>query len=119
MTLYEQVGGDDAIAAAVDSFYVRLLDDPITAKWFAGVDLGKLKEHERAFLAVSLGGPELYDGRSMRNAHAGLGITNEAFTATVNHLSDALSDLGVEASVVGQIVRRIELMRAAIVVPGT
>ena len=115
VSLYEQAGGDDAIAAAVDSFYKRLLDDPIVAGWFAGIDLDDLKEHQRAFLAVGLGGPELYDGRSMRTAHSGLGITDDAYTRTLTHLADALTDLGVEASVVAQIVRRIELMRAAIV----
>lgn len=115
MTLYEKIGGDDAIGAAVDGFYARMLDDPQMADWFDGVDLGSLKAHQRAFLAVGLGGPELYDGRSMRNAHAGLGITDQIYTRTVGHLAAALTELGVEASVLAQIVRRIELMRAAIV----
>ncbi len=115
MSLYEQAGGDAAIAAAVDSFYVRMLDDPTMAEWFRGVDLTELKAHQRAFLAVGLGGPELYDGRSMRNAHSGLGITDDVFSRTLEHLTAALTDLGVEASVVAQVARRIELMRAAIV----
>lgn len=115
MTLYDHVGGDDAIAAAVDGFYERLLADPVTAPWFAGVDLSQLKAHERAFLAVGLGGPELYTGRSMRNAHAGLGITDQVFTITLAHLADALRALGVEADVLRQVIKRIEMMRAAIV----
>ena len=115
MTLYDQVGGDDAIASTVDGFYERLLADPITAPWFENVDLEQLKAHERAFLAVGLGGPELYTGRSMRHAHAGLAITDEIFTITVAHLADTLTSLGVEPDVLCQIVKRIEMMRAAIV----
>ena len=115
MTLYDRVGGDDAIAAAVDGFYERVVTDPTLSAWFEGVDLTTLKAHQRAFLAVGLGGPEQYEGRSMRNAHAGLAITNEAFTTTLGHLADTLRDLGVDPEVLRQIVRRIELMRAAIV----
>jgi hemoglobin len=113
--LYEQIGGDDTIASAVDGFYERMLDDPTLAPWFENIDLGQLKDHQRAFLAVGLGGPELYDGRSMRNTHAGLGITEEAFSRAIAHLSDALTDIGVEPGVLRQIVRRIDMMRAAIV----
>lgn len=115
VTLYEQIGGDSALAAAVDGFYDRMLSDPTLASWFTNVPLHELKAHQRAFLAVGLGGPELYDGRSMRNAHSGLGITNDVFTRTLAHLADALAELGVETDVVAQVIKRIETMRAAIV----
>lgn len=115
MTLYEQVGGDATIEAAVDGFYRRMVTDPTIGPWFENLDLRQLKAHQRAFLAVGLGGPELYDGRSMRNAHAGLGITDEAFSLAIVHLSESLTELGIEPSVLRQVVRRIEMMRAAIV----
>jgi len=115
VTLYDQLGGDDAVAAAVEEFYIRMRLDPEVAEWFEDIDLTELKAHQRAFLAVGLGGPELYTGRSMRNAHAGLGITDEVFTRTVNHLAETLASLGVEEQVVTKVVRRIEMMRAAIV----
>lgn len=115
MTLYDEIGGEDALSAAVDSFYERLLNDSEVSGWFDGLDLRQLKAHQRAFLAVGLGGPEHYDGRSMRNAHSGLGITDEAFTITVQHLAGALRDLGVEEPALKQVIKRIEMMRAAIV----
>ena len=115
MSLFDQIGGEDSIDRAVDSFYDRMLDDESLAGWFAGVNLAQLKEHQRAFLAVGLGGPEAYDGRSMRVAHAGLDITDGAYTTSMGHLAAALSALGVEAGVLEQILKRIELMRVAIV----
>lgn len=115
MALYDELGGDGGVAAAVDNFYARMLDDSQLAGWFDSVDLRQLKSHQRAFLAVGLGGPELYDGRSMRTAHSGLGISDEIYTASVGHLSDALTEIGVDASVLRQVIRRIEMMRAAIV----
>lgn len=115
MSLYEQIGGEQGMAAAVDAFYDRMLADPEVDQWFRGVDLSHLKHHQRAFLAVGLGGPELYSGRSMRNAHTGLAITDAGYTTAVAHLSAALAELGVDESVVRQVVKRIEMMRAAIV----
>jgi hemoglobin len=115
MTLHHNSGGDEMLALAVEDLYKRLLTDQLLAPWFVDVDLAALKEHQRAFLAVVLGGPEAYDGRSMRNAHTGMAITNEAYTAMLGHLTDALEELSVEPEALGQIVKRIETMRAAIV----
>ena len=116
-SVYEQLGGETAIALAVDSFYDRMMADASLSHYFEGMDLEALRAHQRAFLAVALGGPEEYDGRSMRNAHSGLAITDDEFTSTVGHLGDALLELGVTPELVAQIARRIELMRAAIVEP--
>ncbi|HPM51666.1 MAG TPA: group 1 truncated hemoglobin, partial [Rhodoglobus sp.] len=106
---------ETAIGALVDSFYHRMLADPEVNEWFRGIDLNRLKEHQRAFLAVGLGGPEAYDGRSMRTAHTGLAITQDAYTTAVAHLTEALIQLGVDEPIVRQVIKRIETMRAAIV----
>ena len=116
-SVYEQLGGETAIALAVDSFYDRVMADSSLAHYFEGMDLDVLREHQRAFLAVALGGPELYDGRSMRNAHSAFSITDDEFTSAVGHLGDALLELGVTPELVAVVVRRIDLMRAAIVEP--
>ena len=95
MAIYDEIGGPDAVAAAVDEFYRRLLADPEVAPYFAGVELARLKSHQRAFIAAALGGPEIYAGRDMTAAHAGLAITGDAFDAVVGHLVDTLASLGV------------------------
>ncbi len=115
MSLFEQIGGDQGMAKAVDDFYERMLADETLEPWFRGADLSQLKHHQRAFLAVGLGGPELYTGRSMRNAHAGLRITDAAYSSSVDHLAAALAGLGMSAGAVQKVIKRIELMRAAIV----
>ena len=115
MSVYDDLGGDAAIALAVDSFYTRVMADPTLAPFFKGMDLAAIKEHQRDFFTVLLDGPEIYDGRSMRNAHAGLHVTDADFTRTLEHLRETLEELGVDAPVVESVVRRIEGMRAAIV----
>ena len=83
MSIFEQIGGATAVSAAVDGFYERVVADPDLAPWFDDVDLGRLKGHQRSFLAAAIGGPDAYLGRAMRDAHAGLSITSEAFIAPI------------------------------------
>ena len=81
MSIYDAIGGGPAVRAAVDDFYARVLADPQLAPFFTGVDLKHLKAHQRAFIAATIGGPEIYQGRDMAAAHAGLAITDSDFDA--------------------------------------
>src|SRR2546426_8385689 len=101
--IFDQIGGEDAVSAAVDIFYGKVLDDPSLAGYFDRVDIADLQAHQRAFIGAALGGPASYEGRSMSEAHAGLGITSEAFDAVVGHLGDTLTGLGVPAPTIGTI----------------
>jgi hemoglobin len=103
MSIYDSIGGATAVAAAVDEFYVRVLADPQLAPFFAATDMSRLKAHQRSFLAAAMGGPEIFAGRDMATAHAGLGITNPHFDAVVGHLVDTLTALGVPTETIGQI----------------
>ena len=103
MAIYDEIGGPAAVAAAVDEFYRRLLADPELEPYFADTDLARLKSHQRAFIAAALGGPEIYAGRDMAAAHAGLAITGGAFDAVVGHLVDTLASLGVPDGTIASI----------------
>ena len=50
----------------------------LIAPFFAGIDLGRLRRHQAAFLAAALGGPDAYPGAPLREAHRGRGIGNRA-----------------------------------------
>ena len=94
MGIYDSIGGGPAVRAAVDDFYARVLADPQLAPFFTGVDLQHLKAHQRAFIAAAIGGAEIYQGRDMAAAHAGLAITDADFDAVAGHLVDTLTGLG-------------------------
>jgi hemoglobin len=113
--LADKGDGTDAIRAAVSLFYDRVLDDPQLAAWFAGVDMHRLRKHQTAFLLYALGGRETYLGRPLREAHAGLHITDAAFDATVAHLVVALHEVGVASDVISQLTGRVEQTRSQIV----
>ena len=78
MTIFDEIGGarDER---AVDGFYERVLADPTLAPYFDDVDLGRLKGHQRSFIAAAIGGPDAYLGRAMSEAHAHLDVTPVAF----------------------------------------
>ena len=115
MSIYDSIGGEPAVRAAVDDFYSRVLADMRLAPFFAGTDLERLKAHQRAFIAAAIGGPELFGGRDMVSAHAGLGIGDGDFDAVVGHLVGTLTALGVPENTIGQIGEALAPLRGAIV----
>jgi hemoglobin len=115
MSIYDEIGGKAAVAAAVDGFYARVLDDEVLAHWFIGTDMPRQKAHMRAFLAAAIGGPTVYAGRDMRGAHRGLGITDEAFDHVVEHLVATLTELQVPASIIASIGATLAPLRDLVV----
>jgi hemoglobin len=73
------------------------------------------KRHLRAFMAVALGGSELYAGRDMTAAHARLRITDDAFDRVVGHLVDTLASLAVPTETIEAIGAKLAPLRAQIV----
>jgi hemoglobin len=118
MSIYDSIGGAPAVTKAVDDFYTRLLADPRLAPYFVGVDLARLKAHQRAFIAAAVGGPAIYAGRDMAAAHARLDIVDAEFDAVVGHLVDTLVDLGVPADTIAEIGSSLAPLRAKVVTVG-
>ncbi|MFI5956154.1 group 1 truncated hemoglobin [Cryptosporangium sp. NPDC051539] len=114
-SLFDEIGDAATLRTAVNLFYRRVLADPGLAPWFGGVDMTALRAHQLAFLADALGGPDLFSGRDIAAAHAGLGITDQAFDELIGHLATALRDLGKSQSMVDRVVRRLEPLRHAVV----
>ena len=113
--VYEQIGGKPAVSAAVDGLYARLLADPVLVPYFDDTDMLRQKRHMRAFMAVALGGAELYAGRDMASAHAHLRITDSTFDRVVAHLVDTLSSLAVPGEIIEAIGAKLAPLRAQIV----
>jgi hemoglobin len=115
-TIYDEIGGEPAVTAVVETFYDRLLADPELLSYFAGRDMTRLKAHQRALVTVALGGTsEQYGGRMMHPAHAGLAISDEAFDKVLDHLGVALSEAGVPAVTSTRILAILQPLRADVV----
>ena len=107
VSIYEAIGGEPALTAVVDDFYVRVLADPQLAGFFAGVNMPKLKGRQVEFFAAALGGPDVYQGVGMREVHAGRGISQADFDKVAFHLTGALAAAGVPAETIGAIASAI------------
>ncbi|NEO84327.1 MAG: group 1 truncated hemoglobin [Spirulina sp. SIO3F2] len=107
-TLFEKLGGTDAVHAAVDKFYERVLNDDRVKHFFEGVDMVKQKGHQRAFLTYAFGGAPQYDGRTMRAAHKTLveeqGLKGEHFDAIAEDLVLTLQEMGVSQDLIDEVV---------------
>lgn len=104
-TLFEKIGGEKAVDAAVTLFYQKVLADKHISHFFEGVDMQKQSSHQKAFLTFAFGGPNHYSGRSMRAAHSKLGekgLTHSHFDAVLGHLGATLKELGVPADLIAQ-----------------
>lgn len=94
-TLFERLGGESAIDAAVDNFYEKVLADERINSFFEHLDMFAQANKQKAFLTMVFGGPSHYSGKDMRTGHAHLGLTDEHFDAVVENLGLTLKELGV------------------------
>ena len=96
-SLYEKVGGEEAISKVVDYFYSELvLKDATVNEFFQNTDMEEQRSHQSKFISFALGGPKQYTGKSMAKAHEGMNLQPEHFNAIAIHLHDALAHFGVE-----------------------
>jgi hemoglobin len=94
-SLYDRLGGKDAITLVVDQFVANVAaDDRINGR-FAGSDLDRLEAQLVDQICEASGGPCTYTGEDMRTVHAGMNITDAEFSALVEDLVAALNQYNV------------------------
>jgi hemoglobin len=114
-SLYERLGGLDAITAVVDSFVARCAgDDRINGK-FARTDVPRLKKMLVDQVCEATGGPCTYTGRGMRETHDGMEVTAGEFDALVEDLVATLDELDVPKAEQDELLGLLGPMRDDIV----
>jgi len=114
-SLFEQLGGDAAVNAAVDIFYRRVLADAYVTRFFEGVDMDKQAAKQKAFLTMAFGGPHNYSGKDMREGHRHLvkmGLDDTHFEHILMHLRATLSELTVPDNLIQQVIAIADSTRA-------
>lgn len=97
-SLYQRLGGYDALAAVTDDFIGRLASDKEIGRFFVGASDDSKKRIRQLVLdqlCAATGGPCIYIGRDMKTAHKGLKITEKDWDASVKHLTDTLDKFKV------------------------
>jgi hemoglobin len=94
-SLYSRLGGRLAITAVVNDFVINVARDKRINRFFANTDIPRLKRLLVQQICAGAGGPCTYEGRSMREAHRGLGVTGPDFDALVEDLVKSLDKFNV------------------------
>lgn len=105
MGLYEEIGGEAAVNAAVDVFYRKVLKDERIKRFFDGVDMEMQASKQKAFLTMAFGGPHNYTGLDMRKGHAHLvtkGLDDVHFDAVMENLGATLTELKVPGHLIAR-----------------
>ena len=106
-TLFERVGGEQAVSDLIHDFYDRVLADLELKPFFKDVSVDKLRRMQREFFSAALDGPFLYTGRPLSHVHHGRGITKHHFALYIGHLIDTLQGHGINDQDVQEIIARI------------
>jgi hemoglobin len=114
-SLYDRLGGIDAIGALTESWVARVGGDDRANGKFVRTDIARLKKEVTDQLCEVTGGPCTYTGRSMRETHAGMKTTAGEFEVVMQHLRAALHELNVAKPEQDELVELLMPMRRDIV----
>ena len=103
-SIYHRLGGQAAIDAAVELFYVKVLADKSVNHFFEDVNMNKQRKKQKAFLAAAFGGPVPYEGKDLRTAHASLDLKESDFNAIAGHLQATLKELKIDDKLIAEVM---------------
>lgn len=113
-SLFERLGGDEALDVVVDLFYQKILGDDRVSHFFEGINMPRLKIHQKRFMKTAFGGGHHSDA-DLVAAHHGLEIQDEHFTAVAENLSESLSESGVSEPLIEEVIGIVATTKEQIV----
>ena len=116
-SLYDNLGGEKVVDAAVEIFYKKVLSDDRIKEFFNDTDMDEQIEKQKAFLTYAFGGPNKYTGKTMRAAHAHLlsrGLDDSHVDAVIENLGGTLKELGVADEHISEVAKIAESVRGQV-----
>ena len=114
-TIFERYGGFANISKVVSAFYDLMLDSEDTARFFEGVDMRRLIDHQTKFISTLMGGPSSYSQEQLKRAHARLGIDSAAFEKSAKLLTETLEDFDFDESDIAEVLAEFNSYKWVIV----
>jgi len=117
-TLYERLGGYDAISAVADDLLPRLQTDSQLARFWQHRGEDALKREKQLlvdFLCSSAGGPMYYTGRDMKISHKGMTISDSDWSRFLGHLNATLQAFQVPQAERDEVVAFVQSTKSDIV----
>ena len=117
-SLYERLGGYDAISAVVDVFLIKVWEDPIVGRFFVGMGTdtrNQLRQKNKNLICANTGGPCKKINRPLDQAHVGLGITDKEFDIVAGHLGTTLKEFNVPQKEYDELMTKVGGLRSYVV----
>lgn len=117
-TLYDKIGGEAAVDAAVEEFYIRVIADHKLASFFEGTDMKRLKNHQKKFFTIAFQGiPEgMNVARMLTISHKRLfqdqGLNETHFDLVATHFVGTLEHLQVPQELISEAAGVVLPLRA-------
>ncbi len=117
-SLYERLGGYDAVSAVIDDFFKRMIPDKQLGRFFLGLSTDsktKVQQHTVDFVCKATGGPCAYTGRDMKTVHTGLNITESDWDLSAKYLTQTLDKFQVPDQEKTEVLNLVTSLKPAIV----
>ncbi len=117
-SLYERLGGYDAISAVVDVFLTKVWEDPIVGRFFVGMGTdtrNQLRQKNKNLICANTGGPCKKINRPLEITHAGLGITDKEFDIVVGYIGETLKEFKVPHKEYDELMTKVGNLRNYVV----
>lgn len=116
-TLYDKLGGPEALEAAVDLFYEKVLDDDRLKHFFEGTNMMRLVIKQVQFMVYAFGGSAEYKGRDLKAAHYNLvtmhGLNTDHFDMVAGHFQATLVDLKIDQADIAEAMATLGTVRSS------
>jgi hemoglobin len=114
-SLFEMLGGANAVDIAVENFYRKVLMDERVSHFFEDVDMDQQIAKQKGFLTLAFGGPNQYTGLDMRKGHAHLvkrGLNDSHVDVILELLGDTLKELDIPKPLIDRVIQTAESARS-------
>lgn len=106
-SLYQRLGGLEGLRPVVDEWVAIAASDPRIQAFFVDADIARLELRLLEHLCLLAGGPCVYQGRELDEAHAGMGLRDVHLEAFVGDLSRALVATGADPDAARALLVRV------------
>lgn len=111
---YDRLGGEMALRALINDFVATVFDDVMIGFFFRNANRARIEEMEYQHAAEFLGGPVVYSGRPLGQAHKAHPIMGGQFARRKQLLKEAMERHGVPDDISQKWLEHTESLREAI-----
>jgi hemoglobin len=114
-SLYQALGQKPGIQKIVEGMLLHVARDDRIYKYFAKVDIVRVRDKLIEKFCVEAGGPCTYTGDTLAEAHKGLNLSRSDFNALVENLIDSMDDQHIPVATQNRLIARLAPQRGEVI----